>query len=85
MMVVYSFLAGAAIIPLTPILYIKSIANGIFIIFSQISEEYAGQKMVQLFSSVFLGPVIISFSLMIDLMSLPNILLKDARDFEHKY
>ena len=85
MMVTYSILAGAAIIPMTPILYIKSVANSIYIIFSQSREDYPGQKIVQIFSSIFMGPVIISFSLMIDLLSLPNILLKDSRDFEHKY
>lgn len=84
-MVTYSVLAGAAIIPMTPILYIKSVANSIYIIFSQSREDYPGQKIVQIFSSILMGPVIISFSLVIDLLSLPNILLKDSRDFEHKY
>ena len=85
MMVIYSILAGAAIIPLTPILYIKSVANAIYIIFSQSREDYPGEKIVQLISSVIFGPIIISLSLVIDLLTLPNILLKDSRDFEHKY
>ena len=35
--------------------------------------------------SIFLGPLIISLSLVIDLLTLPNILLRDSKDFEHKY
>jgi hypothetical protein len=34
---------------------------------------------------LFLGPIFICVSLIIDLLSLPNILMKDSRDFEHKY
>lgn len=85
MMIVYSIIAGVAIIPMTPVLYIKSIANAIYIIVSQSREEYPGQKVLQLLSSVFLGAPIICLSLVIDLLTLPNILLKDSKDFEHKY
>jgi len=35
--------------------------------------------------AIFLGPIVISFSLVVDLITLPNILLKDSTDFEHKY
>jgi len=34
MMIIYSFIAGAAIIPATPLLYIKSVSNAIYIVAS---------------------------------------------------
>ena len=42
MMIMYSVIAGAAIIPFTPILYIKSIANSLYIVVSQSREDYPG-------------------------------------------
>ena len=41
--------------------------------------------MVGLLLTVFLNPVIMLISLIIDLGSLPNLLLKDERTFEYKY
>lgn len=35
--------------------------------------------------ALFLGPFIIGLSMIIDLTSLPGVLLRDARGFEHKY
>ena len=35
--------------------------------------------------TVFINPVIVLLSLIIDLISLPNLLLKDERGFEFKY
>jgi len=35
--------------------------------------------------SIFAGPFIIVLSMIIDLTSLPGVLLKDSRGFEHKY
>ena len=35
--------------------------------------------------TVFAGPFIIIISLLIDLLSLPNILFYSSRSFEHKY
>jgi hypothetical protein len=34
---------------------------------------------------LFFGPVIIAVCILIDLFSLPNVLLKDSKGFEHKY
>ena len=36
-------------------------------------------------SAIFIGPIAIAVSIIIDLLSLPNTLLKDSKDFEHKY
>ena len=41
--------------------------------------------MVGLFVTILFNPVIMFVSLLIDLISLPNLLLKDERTFEYKY
>jgi hypothetical protein len=35
--------------------------------------------------SIMLGPIAIAVSILIDLLSLPNTLLKESKGFEHKY
>lgn len=35
--------------------------------------------------ALVLGPVAIAISIIVDLLSLPNTLLKESKDFEHKY
>jgi hypothetical protein len=85
MMIVYSLIAGVVIIPATPILYIKSLSNAIYIALSNQTQDYKGQNIVKLIITALLGPVVISLSLVVDLITLPNILLKDSTDFEHKY
>jgi ABC-type transport system involved in cytochrome bd biosynthesis fused ATPase/permease subunit len=32
-----------------------------------------------------MGPILIAISILIDLLSLPNLLLKESTGFEHKY
>ena len=85
MMIIYSFMAGIVIIPATPVIYIKSISNAIFIALSNQPQEYQGQNVVKAIVAILLGPILIALSLIVDLISLPNILLKDSTDFEHKY
>ena len=40
---------------------------------------------MQLLVTLFLGPVIIIVSFLIDLLTLPSVILADSRNFEHKY
>ena len=40
---------------------------------------------MQLLLAIFLGPVAIMVSILVDLLSLPNTLLKESKNFEHKY
>lgn len=85
MMITYSFISGVVIVPATPILYIKSISNAIYIALSNQTQDYKGQNVIKLVFSILLGPIVIALSLVVDLITLPNILLKDSTDFEHKY
>lgn len=81
----YCTLACTFIIPIIPILYIKVVTNALFIAVNNKRQEYKGQNVVQLIFSTLLSPFFISISILIDLLSLPNTLMKDSKDFEHKY
>ena len=85
MVVVYSILTGAMTIPLLPLLYMKVITNSVFISMANKRENYKGENTIQLLIASFLSPVIIPLSILIDLLSLPNIIFKDSKGFERKY
>ena len=48
-------------------------------------KQVKGENIVQLIKTLTLGPIFIILSIIVDLFSLPNILLKDSAGFEHKY
>lgn len=73
------------VVPIIPLLYLKMITNSIFISFANNREDFKGQNIINLLITVFLGPPIIAITILIDLLSLPNVLLKDSKGFEHKY
>jgi len=85
MMVLYCFISAIMFVPAAPILVFKIYANSIFIFATNKRETYKGENIVQLMMTVFLGPVLMVLSIIIDLISLPNVLLKDGANFEHKY
>ena len=85
MILLYCALACILVIPVIPLLYLKMLTNSIFIVFANNREDYKGQNVVNLLITAFLGPPIIAVTILIDLLSLPNVLLKDSRGFEHKY
>jgi hypothetical protein len=72
-------------IPIIPMLYFKLIMNAIFIYFNNKRQDYKGQHLVNTLFTIALGPVILTISLVIDLLSLPNLLLVDEKNFEFKY
>lgn len=85
MILMYCLIAIIMVIPSIPILYFKILINSIFIMMNNRREEYKGQNIIKMIMAVVMGPAIIFMSLVIDLISLPNILLKDNTQFEHKY
>jgi len=85
-MILMYCISGAIIsIFLVPVMYIKTIANQIFICINNKREAYKGQNFLNLLAVVFVNPVIIVLSILIDLFSMPSLLLKDEKYFEHKY
>lgn len=48
-------------------------------------QEYRGESIIKFFASVIFGPFLIVASLLIDMLALPNLLLKDEKAFEQKY
>lgn len=85
MIFLYLLLAFIIIVPMSPFLYCKVLVNGFFIAAKNTKEDFRGQNMVQLAVAVFLSPFIIPASIVVDFVSIPNLLLKDSKDFERKY
>ena len=81
----YCLLGTIIAVPLVPLLYFKLIVNAVFIQFNNKREDYKGQNLLNLFLTTCLGPPILLISLLIDLLSLPSLLLIDERNFEFKY
>jgi hypothetical protein len=85
MMLMYCVLACILLIPIVPMLYIKSVVNGIYISMMSKRQRYKGQNMAKLIFTVTLNPFLIVFSFANDMVYLPSLLMKDERGFEFKY
>ena len=68
-----------------PLLYVKIVLNAVFISFKNQREQYKGQNIINLANSIFLAPLLIVLSLLMDIISLPDQLLQDEQNFETKY
>jgi len=59
-------------------LYLKALANSVFIAFSKGKQDFRGQKIIQVGMSLVLGPPVIILSVLSDLFSLPSMLLEPS-------
>mmetsp|Transcript_22568 Transcript_22568/g.34872 ORF Transcript_22568/g.34872 Transcript_22568/m.34872 type:complete len:174 (+) Transcript_22568:327-848(+) len=73
------------IIPMLPLLYLKSVINCIYVSATHNREDYSYQNIVTVIVTIFGGPIIGILSIIVDLISMPAILFRSNRDFEHKY
>lgn len=85
MIICYCFLAFLMVVPASPILLVKVYTNAFFILATNKRETYRGENVIQFIIAIFFTPFIIVVSIVIDLLSLPNTLLKSSTMFEHKY
>ena len=85
MILMYCFLGTIISLPIIPLLYMKLIMNAIYIFFYNKREDYRGQHIINALFTITLGPIVLLFSLIVDLLSLPTLLLVDERNFEYKY
>ena len=85
MMIFYSFTSLILIIPITPLLYGKILANSFYIMFNGTRQEYRGQNVVHLLRCIVLGLPLIGISVVVDFLVLPTLLFKSSKAFEHKY
>ena len=85
MMVFYSIVSLVLILPITPLLYGKILANSFYIVLNGTREEYRFQNVVHLLRSITLGLPIIGISVLVDFLVLPVLLFKNSKMFEHKY
>jgi len=81
----YCLLGFIISIPIIPMLYMKLIMNAIFIFFNNKRQDYKGQHLINALFTTTLSPVILMISLVVDLLSLPSLLLVDEKSFEFKY
>lgn len=85
MILLYCVIAVVISIPILPLLYLKCIFNAIYIVLNNKRQDYKGQNIMGMLLTIMLNPAILLVSLLVDLVSLPNLLLKDERYFEYKY
>jgi hypothetical protein len=85
MMLMYCVLACILSVPVLPLLYFKSVINAIYISMNNKRENFKGENTVKLILTILINPVFVVLSYLIDLVSLPSLLLKDERGFEFKY
>lgn len=85
MILMYCLLGFFLSMPIIPLLYFKLISNAIFIYFNNKRQDYKGQHTLNVLFTIVFGPVILFISLIVDLLSLPSLLLVDERNFEFKY
>ena len=85
MICLYCIIASIISLPIIPLLYIKILGNALYMAFTNKREDYKGQNLLNLIYVIVLGPVVIFVSLLVDLIALPNLLMKNQRDFEFKY
>ena len=85
MMVMYCLISVIISIPILPLLYIKIIANAIYIASVAKRSDYPFEHYLKALATIFLGPITIFLSMLIDLLALPGLLLKEESAFEYKY
>mmetsp|Transcript_12406 Transcript_12406/g.19390 ORF Transcript_12406/g.19390 Transcript_12406/m.19390 type:complete len:168 (-) Transcript_12406:968-1471(-) len=78
MVLLYGIVICVFVVPTIPILYVKCLINTIYIGFTRKREDYKGQNIQQAFVTFILGPLIISLSLLIDLITITSTLLKPS-------
>jgi len=78
MILLYCIIACIMVVPASPILLVKVYTNAFFILATNKRENYKGENIVQLISAILLSPFVIFISIVVDLFSLPNVLLKSS-------
>lgn len=85
MLGIYLALSFFLLIPLVFLLYLKSVANSVFIMVNFEREDYPKQNVLRFLKALVLGLPVIVLSIFIDILSMPGILMRSNCDFEHKY
>ena len=87
MILMYCLIALCLSVLVWPIMYIKSVLNSFYILAKNkpARQDYKGQDGINAVITVAFGPAIVIVSLIIDMISLPNQLLREERAFESKY
>ena len=84
-MLLYCCIAVGLSLPIMAMLYMKCTFNSIYILINNKRQDYKGQNLFGLFLTVLFSPAIILVSFIVDLIALPNLLLREEKGFEFKY
>ena len=85
MILLYCLIAIVLSIPLLPLLYVKCIINAVYISLNNKREAFKGQNTIHLLFTLALNPPILFASMVVDLLSLPSMLMASEKGFEFKY
>lgn len=85
MILFYLALTPFFLVFLLPLTYLKLCVNAIYIMNNNNRELYRGQNVIILVLSFILGPLFVVLSMLLDIISLPGILLKEPDLLERKY
>ena len=81
----YISLGAVISVVLIPLLYLKTILNSAYIGLYNKRAKYRGEGFANLIFSIFLGPFVITLSIITDFFMLNVILMKEEHSFEFKY
>ena len=85
MIFIYLIITPIGLVVLVPVLYAKMILNALYIGFTTSREHYKGERITNIIIALFLGIPIIFISLLVDIITLPGVLMKDGEQLENKY
>mmetsp|Transcript_11821 Transcript_11821/g.18205 ORF Transcript_11821/g.18205 Transcript_11821/m.18205 type:complete len:272 (+) Transcript_11821:948-1763(+) len=85
MIVSFCLIAIVIAIPIYPLLYLKCVGNAFYILTHNKRAENKWGCVFSLIFTILFNPFILLLALLVDLVSLPSLLLKEEREFEFKY
>mmetsp|Transcript_31436 Transcript_31436/g.48058 ORF Transcript_31436/g.48058 Transcript_31436/m.48058 type:complete len:178 (+) Transcript_31436:3255-3788(+) len=81
----YALAALLSSVFLLPSLFFKSVVNAGYIMFNTKRQKYRGEKIIKFILNLFTSPFVILASMIIDILSVGEFLLRDESQFQFKY
>lgn len=85
MVAMYCLIGIVLALPVIPIYYAKCVSNSLYIAGNKQRVDYRCQHVFKVMFTILLNPFLILLSLLLDLITLPSVLLKDEKKFNYKY
>jgi len=81
----YLIVAAALAVPIGVFLYFKMLINEAYCGFNQKRPAFKGVGVLTFLFTLMVGFPVILLSLVVDVLALPDLLMRDEKDFEYKY